>query len=229
MGTECSAFGPVVFPLYRSSAVPVGLCLEFTRQLSCSRKFGLTYGPEAQVLSWGAAHGLSAAAATRKICAAPSGSFSALGFQMAFDVFLWRPRCTESSLFWFLGLVSLSEGLALPPTGFGCRELFIRSVSFRFRWCLRQGSCHSWALPHRSPEALYSFLLGQGCGQGWAVLVVSSALQPQECPPDQAVRSLSHGVSPSCFNRIYYIILLRHFCKLRLLSVIISIHWDKLC
>jgi len=26
------------------------------------------------------------------------------------------------------------------------------------------------------------------------VLVVSSALQPQECPPDQAVGSLSHGV-----------------------------------
>ena len=105
-----------------------------------------------------------------------------------------RDVCAESSLFWFPRRVCLSEGLALPPTGFGCRELFIWSVSFRFWWCLRQGSCRSWALPHGSPEALYSFLLGQGCGQGWAVLVVSSALQPQECPPDQAVRSLSHGV-----------------------------------
>ena len=27
-------------------------------------------------------------------------------------------------------------------------------------------------------KGVYSFLLGQGCGQGWAVLVVSSALQP---------------------------------------------------
>jgi len=100
MGTECSAFRRVVFPLYRSSTVPVGLCLEFTRQLSCSRKVGLICGPEAQVRSWGAAHGLSAAAATRKICAAPSGSFSAPGFQMAFDVFLWSLRCVcrEQSL-----------------------------------------------------------------------------------------------------------------------------------
>jgi len=90
MGTQCSAFGRVVFPLYRSSAVPVGLCLEFTRQVTCSRKVGLTCGPEAQVCSRGAAHELSAEAATRKICAALSGSFRALGFQMAFGVFLWR-------------------------------------------------------------------------------------------------------------------------------------------
>jgi len=54
-----------------------------------------------------------------------------------------RDVCTESSLFWFPRLVCLSEGLALPPTGFGCRELFIQSVSFRFRRCLRQGSCRS--------------------------------------------------------------------------------------
>jgi len=93
MGTECSAFGRVVFPLYRSSAVPVGLCLEFTRQVTCSRNIGLICGPEAQVRSRGAAQELSAAAATRKICAAVSGSFSAPGFQMAFGVFLWLPRC----------------------------------------------------------------------------------------------------------------------------------------
>jgi len=90
MGTDCSAFGRVVFPLYRSSAVPVGLCLEFTRQVTCSRKVGLTCGPEAQVRLRGAAHELSVAAATRKICAAVSGSFRALGFQMAFGVFLWN-------------------------------------------------------------------------------------------------------------------------------------------
>jgi len=34
--------------------------------------------------------------------------------------------CAECSLFWFPRHVCLSEGLALPPTGFGCRELFIR-------------------------------------------------------------------------------------------------------
>ena len=66
----------------------------------------------------------------------------------------------------FPGLSASLKVLALPPTGFGCRELFIRSVSFRVRRCLWQGSCRSWALPHGSPEALYSFLLGQGCGQG---------------------------------------------------------------
>jgi len=90
MGTECSAFGRVVFPLYRSSAVPVGLCLEFTRRVTCSRKVGLICGPKAQVCSWGAAFELSAAAATRKICAAISGSFRAPGFLMAFGVFLWN-------------------------------------------------------------------------------------------------------------------------------------------
>jgi len=47
-----------------------------------------------------------------------------------------RDVCTESSLFWFPRLVCLSEGLALPPMGFGSRELFIQSVSFRFQRCL---------------------------------------------------------------------------------------------
>jgi len=127
MGTECSAFWRVVFSLYRSSAVPVGLCLEFIRQVTCSRKIGLTCGPEAQVRSWGAALGLSVAAATRKICAAVSGSFCAPGFQMAFGVFpLASEMCAECSLFWFPRRVCLSEGLAVPPTGFGCSELFIR-------------------------------------------------------------------------------------------------------
>jgi len=139
MGTECSAFGRVFFPIYRSSAVPVGLCLEFTMQVTCSRKVGLTCGPEAQVCSQGAAHELSEAAATRKTCAALSGSFSAPGFQMASGVFLWHPRCVcrVQSLLVSQG-VCLSEGLALLPTGFGFRELFIRSVSFRFLRCLRR-------------------------------------------------------------------------------------------
>jgi len=66
MGTECSALGRVVFPIYRSSAVPVGLCPEFTRQVTWSRKVGLTCDPEAQGCSWGVAYELSAAAATRK-------------------------------------------------------------------------------------------------------------------------------------------------------------------
>jgi len=44
------------------------------------------------------------------------------------------------------------------------------------------------------PEAIYSFLLCQGCGKGWALLAVSPSLQSQECPPVWAVSSLSHGV-----------------------------------
>jgi len=92
--------------------------------------------------------------------------------------------CAECSLFWLSRHVCFSVGLALPPTGFGCRELFI-CLSLQVLVVFQvQGSCCSWALPHGNPEAVYSFLLGQGCGQGWAVLVVSSALQPQECPPD---------------------------------------------
>jgi len=67
-------------------------------QVTCSRKVGLTCGPKAQVCSWGDAYVLSAAAATRKICAALSGSFCAPGFQMAFGVFLWRQRCVQSAV-----------------------------------------------------------------------------------------------------------------------------------
>jgi len=37
-------------------------------------------------------------AATRKICAALSGSFRAPGFQMAFGVFLWSQRCGPSEV-----------------------------------------------------------------------------------------------------------------------------------
>jgi len=36
--------------------------------------------------------------------------------------------CAECSLFWFPRSVCFFDGLALPPTGFGCRELFIQSV-----------------------------------------------------------------------------------------------------
>jgi len=195
MGTECSAFGCVVFPLLRSLAGPVGLCLEFTRQVTCSRKVSLTCGPEAQVRSRGAAHELSVAAATRKICAAVSGSFSSPGFQMVFGVFLWRPRCVQSAVsFGFPGVSDSLKVLLSLPRDLGAENclssLFLQVPAVS----QAQGSFHSWALPHGNPKALYSFLLGHGCGQWWAVLVVSSALQPQECPPDQAVRSLSHGV-----------------------------------
>jgi len=66
-----------------------------------------------------------------------------------------------------------SEGLALPLTGFGCRELFdpvpsdpegVRTSALSAPFFL-------------FPEALYIFLLGQGCGQRQAVLAVSPALQ----------------------------------------------------
>jgi len=96
MGTECSALGRVVFPIYRSSAVPVALCLEFTRQVAWSWKVCLTCGAKAQVCSWGVAYELSEAEAFRKIFASLSGSFRAPGFQMAFGVFLWSQRCGPS-------------------------------------------------------------------------------------------------------------------------------------
>ena len=57
-------------------------------------------------------------------------------WRLVFSSGAWM--CTECSLFWFPRRVRLSEGSALPPSGFGCRELFIRSVSFRFRQCLRR-------------------------------------------------------------------------------------------
>jgi len=124
MGTECSAFGHVVFPLYRSSAVPVGLCLEFTRQVTCSRQVGLTCGPEAQVCSTGS---LRRQQPGRPVPPLPGGSVhQGSRWPLVFSSGV-RDVCTESSLFWFPRLVCLSEGLGLPPTGFGCRELFIRS------------------------------------------------------------------------------------------------------
>ena len=57
-------------------------------------------------------------------------------WRLVFSSGVWM--CAECNLFWFPRLVCLSEGSALPPTGFGCRELFIRSVSFRFCRCLRR-------------------------------------------------------------------------------------------
>jgi len=128
MGIECSAFGHVVFPTYRSSAVLVDLCPVFTGQVACCRKVGLTCGPEAPVCSWGVAYELSSRAATRRTCTALSGSPRAPGSQMAFCVFLWSQKCGQSVLSSGFPGVCLSEGLALPPTGFGCKELFIRSV-----------------------------------------------------------------------------------------------------
>lgn len=61
-----------------------------------------------------------------------------------------------------------------------------------------QGSCRSWVLPHGNPEAPHSCLLGQGCGQGWAAPVVSSALQPQECPPGQVSLPRGLGAESCC-------------------------------
>jgi len=98
MGTEYSVFRHVVFPLYRSSAVPLGLCLEFTRQVAWSRKVGLICGSKAQVCSWGVAYELSAGAATRRTWAALSRSPRAPESQMAFGVFLWSQRYGQSTV-----------------------------------------------------------------------------------------------------------------------------------
>jgi len=193
MGTECSALGRVVFPIYRSSAVPVGLCPEFTRQVTWSRKVGLTCGPKAQDCSWGVAQDLSSGAATTRTCAALSGSPSCTRVPDGVWCFpLESEMWVECSLFWFTRRVCLSDGLALPLPGFGCREPFI--------WLVPSGSCgvsdavDLLLLCPYLREPRDRFLLGQGYGQGWAVLVVSSALQSQECSPVRAVSSLSHGV-----------------------------------
>jgi len=85
-----------------------------------------------------------------------------------------RDVCAGSSLFWFPRLVCLSEGLALPPTGFGCRELFIRSVSFRVRRCLWQGSCRSPTGAQR-PYTVSSWARDVGRGEQcwWSLLLCS--------------------------------------------------------
>jgi len=192
MGTECSAFGRVVFPIYSSSAVPLGLFSEFTRQVAWSRKVDLTCGPEAQVCSWGVAYELSTGAATRRTWAALARAPEA---QMAFGIFLWSHRCGQSVVSsGFPGVSASLKVLLCLPWDLGaqnclsCRSLQFPAVS------QMQGSCCSCALICGTPEAVYSFLLGQGCGQGWSVLVVSSALQSQEYPPVRAVSSLSHMV-----------------------------------
>jgi len=140
MGTECSAFGCVVFPIYRSSAVSVGLCFEFTRQVACSRKVGLTCGPEAQVCSWGVAYELSAAAATRKICKALSRSFSAPGFQMALGVFLWRQRCVQSAVFLVSQACLPLWRFSSPSHGIWVQRTVYQVDPFRFWRCLRRSS-----------------------------------------------------------------------------------------
>jgi len=70
----------------------------------------------------------------------------------------------ESSLLWFPRHVCPSEGLALPPIGFGCRELF-DWVSSDQGIVGTAVYCSLIVPMFLFPEALYSFLIGQGCGQ----------------------------------------------------------------
>ena len=94
----------------------------------------------------------------------------------------------ESSLVWFPKCVCPSEGLAFPPREFGCGELFDPSDL---------GGVWTSALSapiFLFPEVLYSFLLGQGCGQRWEEMSVFPALQSQEYPHVWVISSLSHGV-----------------------------------
>jgi len=192
MGTECSAFEHVVFPVYWSSAVSVGLCPESTRQVAWSRKVGLTCGSAAQVARrglllsspWRRQEGLCSLFLGPPCTRIPDGVWC-----FPLELEMWA----ECSLFWLPRHACPSESLALPPMGFGCKELLTDSLQVPAVSRLR-GICRLSALIFWFPEAVYGFLLGQGCGQGWAVLVVSSALQSQECPPVRAVSSLSQGV-----------------------------------
>lgn len=94
----------------------------------------------------------------------------------------------ESSLFCFPRHVCPSEVLALPSMGFGCKSVEIWAQSGP------QGSCSLIAPIFLCPETLYSFLLGQGCGQRWATVAVSPALQSQDCSHFWVISSLYHGV-----------------------------------
>jgi len=78
----------------------------------------------------------------------------------------------DSSLFWLPRHVCPSEGLALPPSGFGCREFLIRSLQI---WVVSglQGTCPLGDPIFQFPEALYSFLLGRGGQYWWSFLLFS--------------------------------------------------------
>jgi len=166
MGTECSAFGRVVFPIYRSSAFSVGLCLEFTRQVTCGRKVFLTCGSEAQVCMWVVAYELSAVAATRKVCPPFLGAPCTRVPDGVWCFPLESVMCAECSLFWFPMGVCLSEGLALPPMGFGCRELFIWSVPSGSSGVSDAGDPLLLRPYPREPRGRIQFPLGPGMWAG---------------------------------------------------------------
>jgi len=74
--------------------------------------------------------------------------------------------CAECSLFWFPRRVCLSEGLALPPTGFGCRELFIWSVPSGSGGVSGPGVLPLLGPPPREPRGRIQFPLGPGMWAG---------------------------------------------------------------
>ena len=138
MGTECSAFGRVVFLSTGLQLFLWACVLSSSGRSLAAEKLVLPVVPRLKF-----ARGVLLMSSPRR----PQPRRSVLPFpeasvhqgsrwRLVFSSGAWM--CTECSLFWFPRRVCLSEGLALPPTGFGCRELFIRSVSFRFRRCLRR-------------------------------------------------------------------------------------------
>jgi len=72
----------------------------------------------------------------------------------------------ECSLFWFPSRVCLSEGLALPPTGFGCRELFIWSVPSASGGVSDAGDLLLLCPYPREPRGHIQFPLGPGMWAG---------------------------------------------------------------
>jgi len=74
--------------------------------------------------------------------------------------------CAECILFWFPRRVCLSEGLALPPTGFGCRELFIRSVPSGSGGVSEAADFLLLCPYPREPRGLIQFPLGPGMWAG---------------------------------------------------------------
>jgi len=72
----------------------------------------------------------------------------------------------ECSLFWFPRRVCLSEGLALPPTGFGCRELFIWLVPSGSAGVSDAGDLLLLCPYPREPRGLIQLPLGPGMWAG---------------------------------------------------------------
>jgi len=115
---ECSPFGGVVFRVYWSSGVPVVLCVSKPDRSLGREKLVLPVVPRLKLLVGGW---------FRTLCEGSNHLFPGppcTGVPDGVRCFpLESEMWAECSLFWLHRHVCTFEGLALTPTGFGCREL----------------------------------------------------------------------------------------------------------